>query len=177
MVKIPSKGSARYLSRKYHKTEEYIRDNFLILDIFFEALNYETIEQKKAYDIAGLLGDIGGQMGLFIGASILTILEILDYIYEVVKYKIKRLLRPQKNQNQQNQRNQIQNQIQGTKNLREQNLRAQLAGSTIATVRLEDAKAKDPKDVTMTQAHGVYPASILPNHHHTQAAVQQDFAC
>lgn len=29
-------------------------------------------------------GDIGGQMGLFIGASILTILEILDYIYEVL---------------------------------------------------------------------------------------------
>uniref|UniRef100_A0A4W4GZU2 Acid sensing ion channel subunit family member 4 n=1 Tax=Electrophorus electricus TaxID=8005 RepID=A0A4W4GZU2_ELEEL len=84
MVKIPSRGSARYLSRKYHKTEEYIRDNFLVLDIYFEALNYETMEQKKAYDIAGLLGDIGGQMGLFIGASILTILEILDYIYEVL---------------------------------------------------------------------------------------------
>ncbi|KAI4880646.1 hypothetical protein NFI96_001018 [Prochilodus magdalenae] len=143
MVKIPSKGSARYLSRKYHKSEEYIRDNFLILDIYFEALNFETIEQKKAYDIAGLLGDIGGQMGLFIGASILTILEILDYIYEVVKYRVKRLLRPQKNQNQQNQRNQIQNQIQRTKNLREQNLRAQLAANTIATVRLEDVKAKD----------------------------------
>ncbi len=28
-------------------------------------------------------GDIGGQMGLFIGASILTILEILDFVYEV----------------------------------------------------------------------------------------------
>uniref|UniRef100_W5LEW1 Acid sensing ion channel subunit family member 4 n=1 Tax=Astyanax mexicanus TaxID=7994 RepID=W5LEW1_ASTMX len=84
MVKIPSKGSARYLSRKYHKSEDYIRyHNFLVLDIFFEALNYETIEQKKAYDVAGLLGDIGGQMGLFIGASILTVLEILDYIYEV----------------------------------------------------------------------------------------------
>uniref|UniRef100_H3CJ95 Acid-sensing (proton-gated) ion channel family member 4a n=1 Tax=Tetraodon nigroviridis TaxID=99883 RepID=H3CJ95_TETNG len=82
MVKIPSKGSARYLSRKYDKSEDYIRENFLVLDIFFEALNYETIEQKKAYDVAGLLGDIGGQMGLFIGASILTVLEILDYIYE-----------------------------------------------------------------------------------------------
>lgn len=34
------------------------RDNFLVLDIFFEALNYETIEQKKAYDVAGLLGKI-----------------------------------------------------------------------------------------------------------------------
>lgn len=93
------------------------RDNFLVLDIFFEALNYETIEQKKAYDVAGLLGgcltdywvgtylwdsngrmllvtappvlragDIGGQMGLFIGASVLTVLEIFDYIYEVIPH-------------------------------------------------------------------------------------------
>uniref|UniRef100_A0A8C3P8W4 Acid sensing ion channel subunit family member 4 n=1 Tax=Chrysemys picta bellii TaxID=8478 RepID=A0A8C3P8W4_CHRPI len=83
MVRIPSKGSARYLAHKYHRNETYIRENFLVLDIFFEALNYEAIEQKKAYELAGLLGDIGGQMGLFIGASILTILEILDYIYEV----------------------------------------------------------------------------------------------
>lgn len=100
-------------------------ENILVLDIFFEALNYEKIEQKKAYEIAGLLGkittmtlqkistnkattfllllkwqsdlthccqyvfislllgDIGGQMGLFIGASVLTILEIFDYLYEV----------------------------------------------------------------------------------------------
>lgn len=28
-------------------------------------------------------GDIGGHMGLFIGASILTILELFDYLYEV----------------------------------------------------------------------------------------------
>ncbi|KTG36468.1 hypothetical protein cypCar_00002492 [Cyprinus carpio] len=139
MVKIPSRGSARYLSRKYQKSEEYIRDNFLILDIFFEALNYETIEQKKAYDIAG---DIGGQMGLFIGASILTILEILDYIYEVVKYKIKKLLKPKKSQKQQNQRNLIQEQIQRTKNLREQNLQTQLSDGTIATVRFEEVKVK-----------------------------------
>lgn len=34
------------------------RENILVLDIFFEALNYEKIEQKKAYEIAGLLGEI-----------------------------------------------------------------------------------------------------------------------
>lgn len=101
-----------------------------MLDIFFEALNYETVEQKKAYEVSELLGacvrvrvcacvrvrvcvsvcacrqpaawggvgragsseltgdpvstgDIGGQMGLFIGASLLTVLEILDYLCEV----------------------------------------------------------------------------------------------
>ncbi|XP_069778730.1 acid-sensing ion channel 2-like isoform X2 [Narcine bancroftii] len=134
MVKIPSKASAKFLAKKFNKTEQYIAENILVLDIFFEALSYETIEQKKAYEMAGLLGtlsrpeisyitggldlntlakaqqedaevqasqttvtglqlqetemgqgDIGGQMGLFIGASILTILEIFDYLYEVFK--------------------------------------------------------------------------------------------
>ncbi|KAG7274760.1 hypothetical protein CRUP_006497 [Coryphaenoides rupestris] len=88
MVRIPSKASAKYLAKKFNKTEQYIGDNILVLDIFFEALNYEKIEQKKAYEIAGLLGDIGGQMGLFIGASVLTILEIFDYLYEVFKDKV-----------------------------------------------------------------------------------------
>ncbi|XP_076826730.1 acid-sensing ion channel 1C isoform X2 [Brachyhypopomus gauderio] len=88
MVKIPSKGSVKYLAKKFNKTEQYIGENILVLDIFFEALNYEKIEQKKAYEVAGLLGDIGGQMGLFIGASVLTILEIFDYLYEVFKDKV-----------------------------------------------------------------------------------------
>ncbi|XP_035500125.1 acid-sensing ion channel 1-like isoform X2 [Scophthalmus maximus] len=87
-VKIPSKASAKYLAKKYNKSEQYIKENILVLDVFFEALNYETIEQRKAYEVAGLLGDIGGQMGLFIGASILTILELFDYFYEVIKYKL-----------------------------------------------------------------------------------------
>ncbi|XP_056468046.1 acid-sensing ion channel 2 isoform X3 [Gadus chalcogrammus] len=92
MVKIPSKTSARYLEKRFNKSEKYITDNILVLDVFFEALNYETIEQKKAYEVAGLLGDIGGQMGLFIGASILTILELFDYAYEVLKDRLMDLL-------------------------------------------------------------------------------------
>lgn len=37
----------------------FYRENILVLDIFFEALNYETIEQKKAYEVAALLGKEG----------------------------------------------------------------------------------------------------------------------
>ncbi|KAJ8336400.1 hypothetical protein SKAU_G00376200 [Synaphobranchus kaupii] len=88
LVEKGHKASAKYLAKKFNKSEQYITDNILVLDIFFEALNYETIEQKKAYEVAGLLGDIGGQMGLFIGASILTILELFDYLYEVIKYQL-----------------------------------------------------------------------------------------
>lgn len=43
------------------------RDNILVLDVFFEALNYETIEQKKAYEVAGLLGEISLCVNLISG--------------------------------------------------------------------------------------------------------------
>lgn len=42
------------------------------------------------YSLSSLMfcpGDIGGQMGLFIGASILTVLELFDYLYEVKSLK------------------------------------------------------------------------------------------
>ena len=33
------------------------------------------------------LGDVGGQMGLFIGCSTLTLLEAFDYFYDIIKVK------------------------------------------------------------------------------------------
>ncbi|XP_053900553.1 acid-sensing ion channel 4 isoform X2 [Malaclemys terrapin pileata] len=154
MVRIPNKGSARYLARKYHRNETYIRENFLVLDIFFEALNYEAIEQKKAYELAGLLGDIGGQMGLFIGASILTILEILDYIYEVIRDKVSRVLGRSKPP------------------LRK-------PSGSIATLGLEELKDQSPCGTLGRHAEGAYSTSILPNHRHRYAhqGVFEDFAC
>ncbi|EDL99372.1 amiloride-sensitive cation channel 3, isoform CRA_e [Rattus norvegicus] len=56
MVRIPSRASARYLARKYNRSESYITENVLVLDIFFEALNYEAVEQKAAYEVSELLG-------------------------------------------------------------------------------------------------------------------------
>ncbi|KTF86701.1 hypothetical protein cypCar_00017635 [Cyprinus carpio] len=151
----------RYLySQQYQMCGQSTWDNFLVLDIFFEALNYETIEQKKAYDVAGLLGDIGGQMGLFIGASVLTILEILDYVYEVIKHRLERLLRSQRDDKKQTQQQQ--------------------QASTVATVKLEEMKAKDSGEMSRSHSEGAYANTILPNHHHhhrTHHRVFEDFAC
>ena len=87
MLRLPSAYAAHYYAQKYNKTSDYIKTNFLKVNIFFEALNYESIVQKPRYELSSLLGDIGGNMGLFIGASLLTVCEIFDYIYEVVKEK------------------------------------------------------------------------------------------
>ena len=58
----------------------FLRENFLQLDIFYRQLSYEQISQQKAYDIFALICDIGGSMGLFIGASMLTVVEAIDLV-------------------------------------------------------------------------------------------------
>ncbi|XP_069761862.1 acid-sensing ion channel 1B-like isoform X2 [Narcine bancroftii] len=149
MVKIPSKASAKYLAKKYNKSEDYIGENILVLDIFFEALNYETIEQKKAYEVAGLLGDIGGQMGLFIGASLLTILELFDYVYEVLKHKLCGLLKYGKQQKRSNNNNKG------------------------VTLTLDDIKRH--ASISSFLPAMTYPANILP--HHPPRSTFEDFTC
>ncbi|XP_019614578.1 PREDICTED: acid-sensing ion channel 2-like [Branchiostoma belcheri] len=58
----------------------YMADNSVVFDVYYEELNYEIISQLKAMDSGQLASDLGGQMGLFIGASILTLLEIFEYL-------------------------------------------------------------------------------------------------
>ncbi|XP_044525376.1 acid-sensing ion channel 4 [Gracilinanus agilis] len=154
MVRIPNRSSARYLARKYNRNETYIRENFLVLDVFFEALTSESVEQRAAYGLSALLGDIGGQMGLFIGASVLTLLEILDYIYEVSWDRLKRTWRRPKPP-----------------------LRTSTGG--ISTLGLQELKEQSPCP-GRSCAEGGGASNLLPNHHHPHGppgGLFEDFAC
>ncbi|XP_046562955.1 uncharacterized protein LOC124271849 [Haliotis rubra] len=71
--------------------DQDIRENFLKLDVYFRQLSYEKHTQQIAYDVFALFCDIGGSMGLFIGASVLTIVEILDLIiFQAIRLSNKR---------------------------------------------------------------------------------------
>ena len=49
------------------------------VDIFYQELTYEEIEQNIAFEFLSLLGEIGGFLGLLLGASVLTVCELVDY--------------------------------------------------------------------------------------------------
>ena len=60
------------------------RDNFLQVDIFFKELNYEKIEQLELFKLESLFGEIGGFLGLLLGASVLTVCELIDFVLRKV---------------------------------------------------------------------------------------------
>lgn len=45
------------------------------------------MEERASYGIESLLGDLGGNMGLFLGCSILTLFEFGDLLWKILKFK------------------------------------------------------------------------------------------
>ena len=50
------------------------------MDVFYPELSYSKIQHQKAFTSASLLSEFGGIMGLLLGASALSICELLDFI-------------------------------------------------------------------------------------------------
>ena len=61
------------------------QENFLGINIYFETLTLEEQVTDNAYDIVALLSDIGGQLGLFLGASVISVFEFVTWIFDEVK--------------------------------------------------------------------------------------------
>ncbi|EDO37655.1 predicted protein [Nematostella vectensis] len=76
--------------KSYSGNEEQISANLLSLRIFFEEHNYETIEQRKSYELIDFLSDIGGQMGMFVGLSILTCAELIELLALIIMHLFNR---------------------------------------------------------------------------------------
>ena len=56
------------------------RENFLQLDIFYQDMSYIVMANQEAFGLLSLLGEVGGFLGLQLGASVITVCELLDYV-------------------------------------------------------------------------------------------------
>jgi len=73
---------------------DFVRNNFLQLDIFYGELKYVSVEQSVAYDASSLLSDIGGFLGLCIGGTVITVFEVIDAVVYNAYLKIRYGNRP-----------------------------------------------------------------------------------
>ncbi|CAD6187406.1 unnamed protein product [Caenorhabditis auriculariae] len=56
--------------------EEY-QDDAAMLEVFYEALNFEVLTESEAYGIVKMMADFGGHLGLWSGVSVMTICEFV----------------------------------------------------------------------------------------------------
>ncbi|XP_077982526.1 acid-sensing ion channel 1A-like [Glandiceps talaboti] len=67
-----------------------ISENLLSLEVFYEEINYGKIEEYPAYEILKLVSDIGGTLGLYVGLSMITICEGIEFLYQLAKAAFKK---------------------------------------------------------------------------------------
>jgi len=84
--KFPDAGSAAALQADgiTYLPFEYLRKNSVFLRIGYKTLSYELLEQNVAFGVEALFGEIGGNMGLFLGCSLMTIFEFADLLVALV---------------------------------------------------------------------------------------------
>ncbi|KAK2167589.1 hypothetical protein LSH36_26g10034 [Paralvinella palmiformis] len=68
-----------------------LRENFLRLHIYFQDLNYQKIEEVPEYEMEQFLSDLGGTMGLWVGASFITLMELFYFVICSQQAKLKNL--------------------------------------------------------------------------------------
>ena len=61
-------------------TVEDIRKNIVMIKLYFISMHYEETTHKPSFDIETLFANIGGFLGLFVGASVMTVLEVIELI-------------------------------------------------------------------------------------------------
>ena len=77
-------------------TKEQLYQSLVSLRVFFDELGYDSIREKPRSTFTSLLSQIGGQFGLWIGASIFSVTEILIFIFNTVIFAWKRKVDPEK---------------------------------------------------------------------------------
>eukprot|EP00117_Sycon_ciliatum_P016940 scpid45734/ scgid16157/ Acid-sensing ion channel 1; Amiloride-sensitive cation channel 2, neuronal; Brain sodium channel 2 len=75
---------------------QLVRENFAQINVFYESLSYERIDEQVSVTLSTLFGSVGGNLGLFIGASMLTLLEFGQYITRFFIARFRRLRRQEK---------------------------------------------------------------------------------
>ena len=61
-----------------------IKESTLAVNIYFEDLSYTLIEEVPARTLEQFMADVGGFMGLCIGNSILSSVEIIELILQIL---------------------------------------------------------------------------------------------
>ncbi len=84
------KKRENFLSKYDNETlsDESIKNGLVKINIFYDSLSYTQITESAKMNKVSLLASIGGFMGMFLGMSLMTFVEILDIVVRLILHKL-----------------------------------------------------------------------------------------
>ncbi len=78
-VPLPSNWSTNWLYE--------VQNNYIVLEVVSETTQVENYTQNPSIGPVDLLSNVGGQTGLWIGISFLSLMELIEMLYRLVRYE------------------------------------------------------------------------------------------
>uniref|UniRef100_A0A8R1HYH0 Amiloride-sensitive sodium channel n=2 Tax=Caenorhabditis japonica TaxID=281687 RepID=A0A8R1HYH0_CAEJA len=78
-----SRGALIWLSKQGQWPILHMKSNFQVVNVFFRDMSYTEYIQKQGMSLTELLSDIGGNMGMFMGMSVFTIIELSLFLSKI----------------------------------------------------------------------------------------------
>lgn len=75
---------------------EFLKKNILALNVYYENFKYTKISQQPSLSLIDLFANFGGTLGLFVGISVLSFVEIFEILLQIIIYKFKEISKPKK---------------------------------------------------------------------------------
>ncbi|XP_078484115.1 bile acid-sensitive ion channel [Ciona intestinalis] len=69
-----------FFEKGMNLTSGYLSENSVGISVYFDALSVTKHVESKAITESALLSDIGGQLGLWVGVSVVTLFEFLQFL-------------------------------------------------------------------------------------------------
>ncbi|XP_071985707.1 epithelial sodium channel subunit alpha [Engystomops pustulosus] len=80
----PTKVSENWVLQTLSKSNTTARNNVAKLNIYFEEMNYKTIQESAAINMVMLLSLMGSQWSLWFGSSVLSVVEMGELVFDVI---------------------------------------------------------------------------------------------
>ncbi|CAB9519788.1 Acid-sensing ion channel [Seminavis robusta] len=71
-----SRNFAQQLAREFNYTDDAIPNNLVDVVVNMNTIRYDLMEESKDKSFSSLISDLGGQMGFFMGISLISIVEL-----------------------------------------------------------------------------------------------------
>jgi len=67
--------------------DDFVSKNYVAIVVYYKDFMERITQRAPAYNVNMFFSDLGGQLGLWIGASIFSILELFAFILELILYR------------------------------------------------------------------------------------------
>ncbi|XP_067044896.1 acid-sensing ion channel 2-like isoform X2 [Acropora muricata] len=90
---FPDEGIRKVLKHifNYNDSIEHQRRNLVFLQVAFHRYVYSLQKEEPSYRMGSLFGDLGGNMGLFLGCSLLTLFEFVDLFWNLLQSRANKI--------------------------------------------------------------------------------------